>query len=86
MICVPEIEALKEPPRKSAQFVIGKQQAMDPGSTLGAPWEHSGSPEREEHESKVHPRHRPGGLDKLLRAELMSSLPDLLDLRQQQDT
>lgn len=45
MICVSAIEALKEPPRKSAQFVIGKQQAdgswEHAGSTLGAQREKS---------------------------------------------
>lgn len=86
MVCAPAIEALKEPPRKMDEFILGKQQAdgswEHPGSTLGAPWEHPGSPQGEEHESKVYPCHRPGELDKLLRAELMSSL----NLRQQQDT
>lgn len=75
MVCAPAIEALKEPPRKMDEFILGKQQAD--GS-----WEHPGSPQGEEHESKVYPCHHPGELDKLLRAELMSSL----NLRQQQDT
>lgn len=47
MVCAPAIEALKEPPRKMDEFILGKQQAdgswEHPGSTLGAPWELPGS-------------------------------------------
>lgn len=45
MVCAPAIEALKEPPRKMDEFILGKQQAdgswEHPGSTLGAHRERS---------------------------------------------